>query len=75
MLYLYTMCYSKYTDSLKEVMAKPTVMVRMYVETKEELDKVATDDRRSIQDALDILVQSAIARRKARASAKSVWHE
>jgi hypothetical protein len=47
-------------------MAKPTVMVRMHVDTKKELDKVASSDRRTIQDTLDILLLEAIAKREGR---------
>ena len=46
-------------------MAKPTVMVRLYADIKEEVDKEASNDRRTLQDTLEILLQEAIANRKA----------
>ena len=46
-------------------MAKPTVMVRLYTDIKEEVDKEASLDRRTLQDTLEILLREAIENRKA----------
>jgi hypothetical protein len=44
-------------------MAEPTVTVRMHLKAKEKLDKIASDDKRSIIDTLDILIDFVIAHR------------
>ncbi len=45
-------------------MTKPTVMVRLYADIKEEVDKEARQDRRTLQDTLEILLREAIENRK-----------
>lgn len=44
-------------------MAKPTVVVRMHVDTKKKLDEIACTDKRTILDTLDILIDFVIAHR------------
>lgn len=53
-------------------MAKPTVMVRLYTDIKEEVDKEASQDRRTLQDTLEILLREAIDNRRAITSQERV---
>lgn len=44
-------------------MAENTVMLRVYKDTKKQVDRIAAKDRRSIQETIDILLLEAIAAR------------
>lgn len=53
------------TGKVASTSGRSTVMVRMYIETKEKLDEIASQDRRTLQDTLEILLREAIENRKA----------
>ena len=45
-------------------MAKPTITVRMHLDAKKKLNKIAANDKRTILDTLDVLIDFAIAHRE-----------
>ena len=49
---------------IKKFMAKPTITVRMHLDAKKKLNKIAANDKRTILDTLDVLIDFAIAHRE-----------